>query len=337
MSARARVDIRQKKVHTGGGKKKRLLLSGTHTNESRTNDAVCLHNGECLYYTKIRRFAVVQDHNEYDLSAPTGVDACTSVGSHWHGLCRRIFVKGALQYALTDRRQIIPSHSRKKHQLALPLIESSDFSLFEDDVEGLARVHIEQRKVNVTVAVSTLGLMHWQWAWQVEQQVPMLERMGFASSDMEEVRRLITQTSPMLLIVTVVVSFLHMCLDVLAFRSDAKYWLKLDNAAVISPRAVVLSMVCDVIIFLYLLDEDATMLVWGPVVLVLIVDGFKCYKIRTLHKAAVAGVEDEADAKFVRRMCLILAPTVATYSVYTLLYVEQKSIYSWVLSSLTSV
>lgn len=80
--------------------------------------------------------------------------------------------------------------------------------------------------------------------------------------DVEEVRQIVGETSPTLLIVTLTVSLLHTLFAWLAFVNDVQFWHQQQNRMEgISARSVLLSAVSEVILFLYLVHEKASRLV----------------------------------------------------------------------------
>ena len=68
-------------------------------------------------------------------------------------------------------------------------------------------------------------------------------------------------TNPVLLHTTVAVSAVHLLFDVLAFKSDLSFWSSVDSMEGLSSRSLLLNELMELIIFLYLLEEESSWLV----------------------------------------------------------------------------
>ena len=60
----------------------------------------------------------------------------------------------------------------------------------------------------------------------------------------------------MLLYTTVAVSGIHLLFDVLAFKSDITFWNSVDSMEGLSSRSLLLNQLMELIVFLYLLEEE---------------------------------------------------------------------------------
>lgn len=77
-----------------------------------------------------------------------------------------------------------------------------------------------------------------------------------SGSELDEVKRMLTETSPYLLITTVVVTILHMLFEMLAFTSDVAHWRSKKDSVGVSLRTICTNVVVQLIILLYLLDNN---------------------------------------------------------------------------------
>ena len=68
-------------------------------------------------------------------------------------------------------------------------------------------------------------------------------------------------TNPVLLVVTAVVSLLHSVFDILAFKNDINFFKKKKSMAGLSLRTMVVNLFFQVIIFLYLFDNDTSFMI----------------------------------------------------------------------------
>ena len=72
---------------------------------------------------------------------------------------------------------------------------------------------------------------------------------------------MLKDTNVYLLVLTFVVTILHMVFDFLAFKSDIHFWRKNDSMEGLSLRTIMLNTGCQVVIFLYLLDNETSWMV----------------------------------------------------------------------------
>ena len=152
-------------------------------------------------------------------------------------------------------------------------------------------------------------------------------------------------TNPVLLVVTAVVSLLHSVFDILAFKNDINFFKKKKSMAGLSLRTMVVNLFFQVIIFLYLFDNDTSfmILVSNGVGL-----GIEFWKLSKAVKFGFGGGKltwEEADSYkngktkeydeiATNHLLYITAPLMIGYSLYSLLNMKHKGWYSWVLNSL---
>ncbi|KAI8078706.1 cleft lip and palate transmembrane protein 1-domain-containing protein [Halteromyces radiatus] len=178
---------------------------------------------------------------------------------------------------------------------------------------------------------------------------------GMSSSETDEVKRMFLETNPILLAVTISVSLLHSLFEMLAFKNDIAFWKKKDNSTGVSVRSIIVNIFFQIVIFLYLLDnnqETSWMILMGQGV-GLLIEVWKVFKalkyeliwrpgqlfptLSTQNANNTTEEEDETskyDAIAFKYLTWISYPLLAGYAVYSLLYDEHKSWYSFVLKTL---
>lgn len=82
---------------------------------------------------------------------------------------------------------------------------------------------------------------------------------------MDEIKRIFLEGNPYFLAITMVVSLLHTVFDMLAFRSDIGFWSKNKSMEGLSARTVIINACCQVVVFLYILNNETSMLIIGSV------------------------------------------------------------------------
>ena len=90
------------------------------------------------------------------------------------------------------------------------------------------------------------------------------KEFGFADSDIDDVRRLVSDTSIYLLTVTLLASVLHLFFEFLAFKSDINFWRQNKSLRGLSVRTLFIDMFFQLTILLYLIDVDTSLLVSVP-------------------------------------------------------------------------
>ncbi|CAB4309012.1 unnamed protein product [Prunus armeniaca] len=197
-----------------------------------------------------------------------------------------------------------------------------------------------------------ISMTKWQLFLQIDQSFQIHRSYGsMLEGEADELKRVFLEGNPYLLGITMVVSLLHSVFDFLAFKNDIQFWNKNKSMEGLSAKSVIVSFICQFIVFLYLLDNDTS---W----MILISSGIGCciefWKIgKAMHieidrtgripmlrfrdRESYAGNKTkEFDDMAMKYLSYVLFFLVACSSVYSLKYERHKSWYSWILSSLTS-
>ncbi|KAK6923650.1 Cleft lip and palate transmembrane 1 [Dillenia turbinata] len=163
--------------------------------------------------------------------------------------------------------------------------------------------------------------------------------------------RVFLEGNPYLLGITMIVSLLHSVFDFLAFKNDIQFWNKNKSMEGLSAKSVVVSFICQLIVFLYLLDNDTSWMIlassgigcciefWkiGKAMHIEIDRSGKIPMLRFRDRESYAGNRTkEYDDLAMKYLSYVLFFLVACSSVYSLMYERHRSWYSWILSSLTS-
>ena len=143
------------------------------------------------------------------------------------------------------------------------------------------------------LSYSAMSLQRWLLMQHLEESLSMQkEVLQFSDRDLDDVRRLISDTPLLLLLVTVLASLLHLVFEVLSFQSDIAFWRNNKSLAGLSVRTVCTDLVSQTIVFLFLLDSDTSLLVTVPSFVAIII---QCWKVQratglTLTVSLVLGV-----------------------------------------------
>ena len=90
---------------------------------------------------------------------------------------------------------------------------------------------------------STLGVWKWMMQLQMAAQWKQQSAMGLQTdASHDELKRMLLETDPVLLGVTMVVSVLHTIFDFLAFKNDVQFWRKKKSLEGLSVRSIGLNV-----------------------------------------------------------------------------------------------
>ncbi len=224
-------------------------------------------------------------------------------------------------------------------------------------------------KLRVTLAPQSAW--KWQLSDQMERSFAQQRSLGTAGEgDADEMKRVLLESDPRLLFVTGLVSLAHMVLETLAFKSDVSFWRKKNNTEGLSARTIVFNAGCQVVVLLYLLDNDTSWMVLLSTALSVLVEAWKITKVLdvefvTARKGFVLltdkrrrvratktgdGKEKERDDDVVfsdlsrltaehdetamRYLTYLLIPLVLAYAGYSVTYLEHRGWYSFVVTTL---
>ena len=221
------------------------------------------------------------------------------------------------------------------------------------------------------VTLAPQSAWKWQLLDQMERSFAQQRSLGTAGEgDADEMKRVLLESDPRLLFVTGLVSLAHMVLETLAFKSDVSFWRKKNNTEGLSARTIVFNAGCQVVVLLYLLDNDTSWMVLLSTALSVLVEAWKITKVLdvefvTVRKGFVLltdkrrrvratktgdGKEKERDDDVVfsdlsrltaehdetamRYLTYLLIPLVLAYAGYSVTYLEHRGWYSFVVTTL---
>jgi hypothetical protein len=203
------------------------------------------------------------------------------------------------------------------------------------------------------LAVEPIGPYKFAFFTQMEQSFSMQQSWGMSSTgESDEVKRIFLEGNPMFLALTMAVSMLHSLFDMLAFKNDIGFWKDNKSMKGLSARTIIINACCQLVIFLYLLDNETSFVVLMSTGVGTAIEFWKVTKamdVSITHTAGgipyvqfkdrasyVSSQTDKYDAEAMRYLSYALYPLVGGYAVYSLIYNTHKSWYSWILNSLVT-
>jgi hypothetical protein len=200
--------------------------------------------------------------------------------------------------------------------------------------EKLVQVNRTNEVLPLSVVVGSMSLARWQFNAHMEQTLALQRQLGASDKDIDDMRHMLTETEPTLLAVTVLVSVVHIALDVLAFKSDINFWQGAKSTRGLSVKSLATDLACQVIIAAYLHEQSASLLLLGPSAVGVLV---QLWKVSRAYRIGGAGAETEAsDSLATRALVLVLAPLVLAYTLYSLVFEMHTGVYGWAVGSLAS-
>ena len=226
-----------------------------------------------------------------------------------------------------------------------PTVYVNEFWLLRDHYVPL---NASVAAANLTLVVAPLSLFRWQLYEQMERTFEHQRAMGTqGEGDGDELKRIFLDGNPILLAVTTVVSVFHTVFDMLAFKNDIGFWRQNKSMEGLSARTIIFNAGCQLVIFLYLLDNETSWMVLLSSGLGLIIEGWKITKAMDVSiKPAFPFLQikdkfgytksDTAkhDEVAMRYLSYALYPLVGCYAVYSVIYNEHRGWYSFILNTL---
>ncbi|KAH9571576.1 hypothetical protein CY35_02G100600 [Sphagnum magellanicum] len=261
------------------------------------------------------------------------------------------FVDDFTKYPIDGAPATIAEHLHYEETTGnyFPTVYFNEFWLLKDK---LIAINETVNELQLELELGPISLTRWQLYLQVDQSFKMQHSYGsMLEGEADELKRVFLEGNPYLLAVTMAVSLLHTVFDFLAFKNDIQFWNKNKSMEGLSARSVVINFFCQLIVFLYLLDNDTSWMILLSAGMGCCIEFWKIGKamhievdrsrgfplLRFRDRESYAGNKTkEYDDLAMRYFSYVLYPLVACFAIYSLIYEQHKSWYSWILSSLTS-
>ena len=214
-------------------------------------------------------------------------------------------------------------------------------------VKDLMVINRSTAELPLTVSYDKISLGRLRFWIHMQDAVYSLQQLGFSEKDADEVKGIFVDTNLYFLALTFFVAAFHLLFDFLAFKNDISFWKKKKTMIGMSTKAVLWRCFSTVVIFLFLLDEQTSLLVLVPAGIGAAIELWKVKKAlkmsvvwRGLRPAFQFGSSSESerkteeyDTQAMTLLSYLLYPLCVGGAVYSLLNVKYKSWYSWLINS----
>lgn len=162
---------------------------------------------------------------------------------------------------------------------SLPLHVTFDRSDMKDD----SQMHA------ATATAGGISPARWRLLMHLSKSIESQKELGFDQSDIDDLRRLIADTNITLLGITVLASALHLLFEFLTFKNEVSFWKNNTDLTGLSVRSLFLDMIGQVIIVLFLIEKDSSLLMTIPSAIGCLIALWKCQRAAGLAFVKVGG------------------------------------------------
>jgi hypothetical protein len=140
------------------------------------------------------------------------------------------------------------------------------------------RSDLEHHERTTTATQGGLSPARWRLLSHLSKSLESQKELGFEQSDIDDLRRLIADTNVTLLAITVLASGLHLLFEMLTFKSEVNFWRSNKDLTGLSVRSLFLDMMGQVIILMFLIEKDSSLLVTVPAAIGCLIAIWKCQR-----------------------------------------------------------
>lgn len=213
------------------------------------------------------------------------------------------------------------------------------------------------KTLELHLTYSPISLFRWQMYESQRMRQKWFSVLGDEPEQSEEeqdsLKRALVETNPYLLGITMIVTLVHTVFEFLAFKNDIQFWRSRKTLEGLSVRSVFFNVFQSVIVLFYVMDNETNTVVIISCFVGLLIEIWKINKAvdikvdrenpwfgvipRIIFADKETYVESETkqyDMMAFKYLSWALFPLLVCYAVYSLIYVEHKGWYSWILSML---
>uniref|UniRef100_A0A672HNU3 Lipid scramblase CLPTM1L n=1 Tax=Salarias fasciatus TaxID=181472 RepID=A0A672HNU3_SALFA len=258
--------------------------------------------------------------------------------SHWRS---RLTLNIVSDHFVFDRESL-PSDVHRylrvfqngKKMVYLPL-------LFVDELSNRVKdlvINSTSTELPLTISYDSISLGRLRFWIHMQDAVYSLQQFGFTEKDADEIKGIFVDTNLYFLALTFFVAAFHLLFDFLAFKNDISFWKQKKSMVGMSSKAVLWRCFSTIVIFLYLFDEQTSLLVLIPAGIGSMIEVWKvkkAFKIQVSWKGGrptfLFGKLDESerrteeyDTLAMKYLSYLLYPLCIGGAVYALIFLRYK-------------
>ncbi|KAL7419662.1 hypothetical protein Q5752_005576 [Cryptotrichosporon argae] len=261
---------------------------------------------------------------------------------------------GALQPTVQPYIRLAPLGTGEKKYF--PTLYPNDFWILRENLLS-SPINASTARLPLRLTYAPISNLKFNMYSAMTNSFEQAAQTQGSGAELDEMKRMLTETNPILLVTTALVTILHTLFEFLAFSADVRHYKKLDkNLVGVSLRTILTNCFVQLVILLYLHDsseETSFMILLGQGI-GLLIEAWKITKVINIRVRAAPGsligyritFEDkhelseeekksqEYDKLAFRLVSYFAIPMLAGYTVYSLLYSTHRSWYSFIISTL---
>ncbi|KAL7555529.1 hypothetical protein ACA910_005307 [Epithemia clementina (nom. ined.)] len=125
---------------------------------------------------------------------------------------------------------------------------------------------------------SGMSPARWRLLSHLSEALERQQQLGFDQSDIDEIRSLIADTNVTLLLITLLASALHLLFEFLTFKNEVSFWQNNKDLTGLSVRALFMDLFGQVVILLFLIEKESSLLITVPAGIGCLIALWKCRK-----------------------------------------------------------
>ena len=153
-------------------------------------------------------------------------------------------------------------------------IQFDDLVLLDSSVEN----------VSLLLKFSEIDYYSWYLQTQFESSWSVqFNELQYGIDKYDDTKNRILQTDPKLLLLTFVITILHTIFDFLAFKNDFQFWRNKKSAVGLSVKSICVSSFSQIVVILYLVDNNTAKLILYSNVVAVIIEFWKLSKLISME------------------------------------------------------